>query len=902
NKKRPYLGSGFEKIDRDLTLLIECFSNVLTALGHKGLAKRLPWSPETTAKNDASPALSAQAYSIAFQLLNMVEENAAAYVRKQRESEHGAAAERGLWGFYMKELKASGVKESRVAEMIRSSIVEPVLTAHPTEAKRLSVLEQHRTLFALIEQLNNPQSDVSLNYLKREFRASLERLWRTGEVLIRRTDLSDERRNVLHYLSEVFPGILKQLDDRFEDALTLADYDAKEIIKQGGYPKLRFGTWVGGDRDGHPLVTAEVTADTLASLRKAALSRIWRELSELEAKLTLSAWMQQPPKSLTERFGKPPENYRVEPWRWYVKQMMARVPGNPDAQYCYTQPEELADDLAALSAGLQEIGAGLLVERDVRPVIRVLEIFGFHLASLDIRQNSRFYRHALSELMTFAGLDGKGFMNDWTEEKRVEFLSKELTSPRPFLPAGETAPGPHSSAVLECFRVLAQEIESYGREGIGSLIVSMTTEVSDLLIVYVLARDGGLCSLVKGQLACKLPVVPLFETIPDLQRAPSILKTFLAHPVTKSSLLLQKEKNRSSKRVEQQVMVGYSDSCKDAGIFASAWSLHCAQAALAETANEVGVDVCFFHGRGGTVSRGAGPTHRFLEALPLKSFDGHIRITEQGETIAQKYAHLDTAAYNLELLLAGVTATTLRQKSATGKGIPKAAHSLMDKLSTASENAYRELLNEEGFVEFYREATPLDALEVSQIGSRPARRSGMSSLDDLRAIPWVFSWNQARFYLPGWYGVGTALASLSTTELKELHAWTKSWPFLNYAMTNIESSIASSDPTLMKEYAGLVKNKKLRDRLFQRILDEYTKTRESFDRLYGSPMTERRPRLVKTLKLRADALRKLHLDQIGLLHQWRELKEKGDSSNADALIPEITLSVNAIASGLRTTG
>ncbi|MEO6848178.1 MAG: phosphoenolpyruvate carboxylase [Chthoniobacterales bacterium] len=900
---RPYLGSGFEKIDRDLTLLIECFSEALTALGHKTVASRLPWSAAKEIKGDAPPALLAQAYSIAFQLLNMVEENAAAEVRKQREAEYGSTAERGLWGFYLKELQTNGVKEAKIAEVIRSSIVEPVLTAHPTEAKRLSVLEQHRALFALIEKLNNPQSEISLHRLKREFRASLERLWRTGEVLIRRPGLSDERRNVLYYLSEVFPRILQTLDDGFEDALTLAGYNTREVVKQGGYPKLRFGTWVGGDRDGHPLVTAEVTSDTLKSLRRQALSGIRRELTALEAKLTLSAWMQQPPKSVLEHFGKAPEEYRIEPWRWYVQRMMARLPDQPEqGALPYAQPEELIADLQILAAGLQEIGAGVLIDRDVRPVIRIIEVFGFHLASLDIRQNSRFYRHALGELMDFAGLDGKGYVNNWTEEERVAFLNEELKSLRPFLPPGENAPGPHSAAVLECFRVVAQEIADHGRNGIGSLIVSMTTEVSDLLTVYILARDGGLCCVPEGKLSCKVPVVPLFETIPDLQQSPTILKGFLAHPITKSSLALQKELQTGFKRLEQQVMVGYSDSCKDAGILASQWSLHCAQAALAEAAAKSKVEVCFFHGRGGTVSRGAGPTHRFLEALPLKSFDGHIRITEQGETIAQKYAHLDTAAYNIELLQAGVAATSLRQQHATNTGIPKNAPQLMTKMSSLSEDAYRELLSQNGFVEFYRQATPLDALEVSQIGSRPARRSGMSSLDDLRAIPWVFSWNQARFYIPGWYGVGTALAGLSAAELKELHSLTKSWPFLNYAMTNIESSIASSDPELMKGYAGLVKDKKLRDRLFGVILEEWTKTRDGFERLYGSSIAERRPRLVKTLKLRAEALRKLHMAQIDLLRQWRESKEKGDTLNADALVPEITLSVNAIASGLRTTG
>ena len=395
-------------------------------------------------------------------------------------------------------------------------------------------------------------------------------------------------------------------------------------------------------------------------------------------------------------------------------------------------------------------------------------------------------------------------------------------------------------------------------------------------------------------------MVPLFETIDDLERSPTILRAFLEHSVTSESLRMQQ---KDGEPLVQQVMVGYSDSNKDAGIIASQWALQKAQAGLADIGRERGVLIRFFHGRGGTISRGAGPTHRFLEALPHGSLSGDIRLTEQGETIAQKFGNLTTATYNMELLVAGVTATTCGHqfgKPATHKLEPIAEH-----LAESSTRAYRKLLEAEGFIPFFREATPIDALEHSRIGSRPSRRTGQASLADLRAIPWVFSWNQARFYLPGWYGAGSALADLleqQPEEFERLVAGIKDWRFLHYVLTNIESSIASTDVELMHRYADLVEDRVVRDRIFGMILGEWEKTRTMLEKLRGRPMAERRPRMLKTLQLRAEALRVLHLQEIELLVHWRKLKKEGDEAGADKMLPELLLSINAIASGLRTTG
>jgi phosphoenolpyruvate carboxylase len=390
------------------------------------------------------------------------------------------------------------------------------------------------------------------------------------------------------------------------------------------------------------------------------------------------------------------------------------------------------------------------------------------------------------------------------------------------------------------------------------------------------------------------------ETVQDLQRGPEILRAFLEFPVTRASLEFQARRAGRPGKPRQQVMVGYSDSNKDAGILASQWALQRAQTRLAQVGQNAGVPVQFFHGRGGTISRGAGPTHRFLEALPPGSLDGAIRLTEQGESIAQKYGNPGTACYNLELLMAGVTSAAWRHRQA--QPISPELVPWLDQLAEISMQTYRALMDSEGFLTFHRQATPMDALENTRIGSRPARRTGQSSLADLRAIPWVFSWTQARYYLTGWYGAGTALDSLSDETMAVLRAHLRSTPFLHYVLTNIETSLASSDLDVMREYASLVEDESIRIRVWNQIEAEWHRTQRAIKRLRGQEFSRRRPRLGRTLALRAAPLRLLHTQQIALLKRWRSALKAGEDQTAQELFPELLLSINAIASGLRTTG
>lgn len=912
----PVLKEWFSKIDSDLALLMGCFREVLVEQGDGALAAALPWQDGASAAH-AGPAApeggpldrELQVLSIAFQLLNLAEENAAAQARRMRESEGLAMQEPGLWGQNLLRLKQFGIGEADIRNELRNIYVEVVLTAHPTEAKRPIVLKQHRALSEALERLENSiWTDRERENIRQRIKVILERLWRIGEMHLAKPDVGSELQHVLDFFRAVFPQVLSELDERLRYAWKQAGFDPYHLRSADALPKLRFGNWVGGDRDGHPLVTADTTRNTLGLLRETALEGHLATLKTLYDDLSLTDLLQPAPGFLrtaiaeTARLvGTPAEDILArspsEPWRQFIGLMILRIdPAARDLPYAYARPEEMAADIDVLRRSLVQVGASRLVHAQIEPLARALETFGFHTAALDIRQNSDFHDRALMQLLAVAGIAETDFI-DWDEPRRQEFLNAELRVPRPFAPRGADL-GTEARAAVDCLQVVAGHIHRFGHEGIGSYIVSMTRDVSDLLAVYALAREAGLLRPAPEGLASDITVVPLFETVEDLEASPRILAGFLDHPITRATLARQ-----TRPRPVQQIMVGYSDSNKGSGIFASHWHLNRAQQELVRVADERGVDLMFFHGRGGTFSRGAGPTHRFLDSLPHGSLSGAFRLTEQGETVAQKYGNAQTARYNLELLLAGVTAITLKHRLPHDDD--PAFIAVGDRLTELSRDAYRDLIGSEGFLNFWAEATPIDALEQSFIGSRPARRTGKRSMEDLRAIPWVFSWIQSRYYLPGWFGVGYALEQLREKHPEQfglLTAKANEWTFFRYVFFNAETSLASADLDLMREYAGLVTDPTLRDAYYDRIAAEYRRTESMINEVFGAPRDLRRPRMLKTLKTREEGLRFLHRRQIELLRQWRALRADGADEAADKLFPSILLSVNAIASGQRTTG
>ena len=892
------------KADADFGFLLDAFREVLTDLGSEDIAAALPWGPDQHVADGIDERQLTQAISIALRLRSLADENAQAQFRRRQQTDHGLGAVSGLWGRVLGDVVAAGREGPEIADALAEVRVEPVPTAHPTEAKRATVLEQHRELYLLLvareNQMWTPHERAGI---RSRIKAELERLWLTGDILLERPEVADELRNIVHYLTNVFPRVIPRLDTGLRNAWADAGLDVA-LLDPARLPRVAFGTWVGGDRDGHPFVTAEVTKETLTELHRRALDLADADLSRLAQKLSISDLRQSPSPELmrwisarSERLGDAGvaavERNREEPWRQFVNLVRASLPGSgSDAPY-RTASEAIAD-LEMLAARLRAIRAERLARHDVEPVISNLRTFGFHLATLDVRQNSRFHDLAVAQLLEAAGIEDGGSFPEWDEERRRGLLRTELASRRP-LASADAELGTEATAVLDCYRTLRSEIGEWGDEGVGGLIVSMTRDLSDLLVVYLLAKEAGLLVGDGPDRRCLMPVVPLFQTIDDLEARPSILGAFLDEPITRATLgaLAGPDEQPS-----QQVMVGYSDSNKDGGIVASLWGLYRAEERLAAIGAEHNTRLAFFHGRGGTISRGAGPTHRFLRALHPDSMSGVIRMTEQGETISQKYANRITATHNLELLLAGAAGATIATPE------PEQAHlePVMDRLAEYSRDAYAGLLHTDGFIDFFRSATPIDVIESSRIGSRPPRRTGKPSIADLRAIPWVFSWSQSRFLLSGWFGLGSALSKLKEED-PEAHADLLShvfdWGPLHYIISNAATSIATTDEEVMAMYAGLVPDDDLRARFLDPIMRERQATIDVLEEIYGGPLAVRRPNISRVLEDRRDALRPLHARQVELITAWRA---EGDPDRKDQLLTDLLVTVNAIASGLGSTG
>ncbi len=896
--------AGFAKWTEDFEYVRSLFAEMLDEEDEPGLAGFLRGCFGQGALTEAElSGRHCQALSIVFQLLNIVEENTANQVRSLAEGPQKHQREPGLWLSSLTELLDRGFEEQAVRDVLERVSVEPVLTAHPTEAKRASVLDHHRAIYTLLVERDNHQfTGLDKAIFHRRLKAAFQRLWRTGEIIQERPDVRSEIRNTMYYLRSVFPDVVESLDLRFQHSWRSAFGTDPPPI-----PRLSFGSWVGGDRDGHPFVTPEVTSLTLDLLRGGALSLLGDKLRDAAMRLSLAAPHARNVDRLNRRIGELGEllgdaatpalqRNPNEPWRQLLNLMMLRLEraaGPAAAKGAYTSPDDLLGDLEVLETSLREAGAGHVADFDVRPLVAQVRVFGFHLATLDIRQNSAFHDRAIAGLLLAAGFEKTDYP-DWDEARKLELLNRELHTPRPFTGAHTALPDEAHLAV-RLFRTLRDSVSRVGPQGIGPLIVSFTRGVADLLAVYLLAREAGLLVQTPDGLASEIAVTPLFETIADLERSEAIMEAFLDHPMTRRTLDHLRRRDRKASR-EQVVMLGYSDSNKDGGILASQWSLHRAQRSLARLARSRDIRLAFFHGRGGTVGRGAGPVHVFLDALPAGALTGRLRVTEQGEVIAQKYGNRLTATHQLERLLAGVARTSLLHLG--GEAPPHPLERVWPEVVERSYQAYRRLVGMPGFLEFFHQATPIDVIEQSRIGSRPARREGKHGVEDLRAIPWVFSWSQARFHLPGWYGVGSALEGLRSEEprrLQQLRQGLSSWTFLSYLLHNVEAALMMADTGIMELYASLVKDPDLRHTLLAMIVAEHGLAEARINDLFGGVPQQRRPRLALAIKLRECALKPLHREQVRLLAAWR-------AQPSEQLLRALLLTVNAIAMGQKMTG
>lgn len=786
-------------------------------------------------------------------------------------------------------LKADGVGIDAVLRLLDSALVAPVITAHPSEVRRKSVLDRQGAIADTLDGLDDARSDDDRRHLERELTRHVAIFWRTRLLRNVKLGVGDEIENAVSYFERSFLPELPRLYAHWREVL--------------GEPErlpsfLRVGSWVGGDRDGNPFVTDAVMRQAMARQARAALGLYLERVHALGAELSISAGPGEVSRELQALADAAPEGSGQradEPYRRALTGIYARLsatyldltgqtPPRPAsfAAEAYDGPDTLKADLQTILASLLERHGPVFAHGPLPDLIRAVEIFGFHLARLDLRQNSAVHGRVVAELLREAGVCADYAALD--EQARCDLLLAELAHGRllhtPFAAYSEETVREH--AIL----VAAAELKHrYGRDAIRAHIVSNTASLSDLLEVYVLLKEVGLFT--PGDPARTVVFAePLFETIADLQAAPDIMRRYLALPLVRQLL---------EPVGIQEVMIGYSDSNKDGSYLTSTWALHQASIALAQVTREAGLRLQLFHGRGGAVGRGGGSSYDALLAQPAGTIDGRIRITEQGEVVANKYADPEIARQSLETLASGVVLASLRPPP--GSELSPGDAKAMDALAREAMKAYRALVYETpGFADYFFAATPISEIADLNIGSRPTARQAQRTIESLRAIPWVFSWSQSRALLPGWYGFGSAVtgAGVSLDQLRDMHA---AWPFLSSAIANMEMVLAKGDMAIAGRYAGLVEDRGLADRIFGEIRAEWDRTVEMVLAITGqSALLDDNPDLAAVIRSRSPYIDPLNHLQIELIRRRRA----GDRD--PAVLDGIHLTINGIAAGLRNTG
>ncbi len=849
-----------------------------------------------------------QAYGIWFQLLTIAEENAAIRQRRQIEHDGGPDALPGTFFHVIAKAAAAGVEPEGIQQLLDRALIQPVLTAHPTEAKRVTVLEIHRRIYRLLVELESPRwTPRERDALHVGLRNEIDLLWLTGEIRLEKPTVEQEVAWGLHFFDETIFGQIPELLDKLEAALA-RHYPGTEFRIPAIF---RFGSWIGGDRDGNPFVAIGVTRSALQASRIAALRRYRQELDRLLRTLSVAAHGVAVPPAFLERLESELElsgeraaivaRNPGEVFRQFLTCMLrkfdatlASTDGKPaPVALSYGGPEQLVADLAALEMGLAGARCGALARSLVRPVRRQVEAFGFSAASLDIRQNSIVVNRTLQAIWSW---HHKGQPPPETAgESWKAWLVAELARPLDELPQFDGLPL-EAVETLATFHLMREMSRHRGRSALGAFILSMTASAADLLGVYLLAKYSGLFSDAEGIESCTIGIVPLFETIEDLQLAPAILRELLSVPLVRRTV-------RARGRT-QEVMLGYSDSNKDGGFLAANWALFKAQIELTRIGRQFDIHVSYFHGRGGSVSRGGAPAGRAIEAQPPGSVDGRLRMTEQGEVVSAHYANRGTALAHMELLAASVLSHSLRTTAEESRAVDAEFDEAMGALAGVSAAAYRQLADHPGLVAYYHAASPVAELAWLKLGSRPARRFGAKTLDDLRAIPWVFGWSQNRHLIPGWYGVGTALQRFleirgpAAREL--LQRMFRDSPVFRLIIDEVEKTLPLVDLRIARRFAGLVPDEAVRDEIFAMVEAEYRRTVQMVLRVTGEPeLLTRFPNHRGRIEGRLAMLNRAGVEQVELLRRVRIRRAPADAK--DDFVP-LLLSINCVAAGLGWTG
>ncbi len=848
-----------------------------------------------------------QAWGIWFQLLNVAEENTGMRRRRMAEKEYGLENMPGTFANVFKQASKAGISSEEVQRLLDVAHIRPTLTAHPTEAKRVTVLEIHRRIYVLLYRLEGSrwtarEREKFIDALRNE----IDLLWLTGELRLEKPSVAQEVTWGLHFFEQSLYERIPETHEKLKWALKQSYPEDDFSIKSF----FQFGSWIGGDRDGNPFVTNEVTKDTLFKNRQMVLLHYIKRMEDLVHKLSVS----RENIHLSDTFVKDLEMILQgidelehvttrnpgEVFRQFLTCMLIKLRGtvenDKEGHYSairYIDADEFIKHLKQLMFGLREADCTHLARTFIMPLLEEAEAFRFRTVRLDLRENSTTVNNTLVSI--YKAIHGHDTNPDPTSVEWKAWLLEELEKPLAKLPTFSNL-DKLSASTLGLFQMSAEMMDKLDLEAFGHFILSMTQSVSDLLGVYLLAKYSGLFKLKDGEAYSRLPIVPLFETIDDLQRAPDMMAELLRIPIITQSI-----KHQTG---VQEIMIGYSDSNKDGGYFTANWELTKAQTSLTKTGKDAGIPLSFFHGRGGSVSRGGAPTGHAIAAQPAGSIHGQMRITEQGEVVSSKYANEGTAQYQMELLAASVFEHTLKSLDEEALKPNPDFDQAMEHLSELAFNKYRELAETEGLVDYYSAASPVEELAKMNIGSRPARRFGAKSLSDLRAIPWVFAWTQNRHLVPGWYGVGTALKQFIDEHGKKgeqlIVKMFNDTRLFRLIIDEAEKTLSLVDLEVSESYSKLVDDKKLRKTIFNMVVEEYNLSVEMVLKITGEEqLCERFKRFSRKLNRRAPVLYQAGMEQVQLVKEFRS-KEEGDDP-LNHLIP-LLLSINCISAGLGWTG
>jgi phosphoenolpyruvate carboxylase len=861
-----------------------------------------------------------RAFSIYFLLANIVEEDAAMQTRR-RQAGRGEQLWYGSFEETLRELRQQGATIDQVRSLLDSLRFQPVFTAHPTEAKRRTLLEAQRRLAILARRLGDASlGDVQRGEIEQQVLNQIQVLWKTDEVRVYKPQVEDEIKNGLFYFRETLFDAVPLLYRNLERAIAKVYGDEPQAASLVVPSLLRFGSWIGGDRDGNPFVTHEMTRLALRLQAREVLKLYRVRIEELQRQLTHSLALVRPSPAFDESlaadrevaaevFADNPERFGQEPYRRKLylmhhrlgsqlarlEAMLAAHP-DPGAGSGYASEQAFMNDLLAIRASLCSHGDANLAEAELKDLIRLADSFGFFLAELDIRQESTRHTDAVAELFRlapnlpdYAGLD---------EDERCRVLGDMLSrAGTPLLYSQDLSP--ETTEILAVMRTIVDLRREISPRAFGSYVISMTHQASHVLEVLFLASFAGLCGRKKdGGWFCNLRVAPLFETIEDLSRVEPVLNRLLDVPAYRDLLA-------ASGNV-QEVMLGYSDSCKDGGILASSWTLYQAQKVIVRATESRGIACRLFHGRGGTVGRGGGPTHDAILAQPPGTLLGEIKFTEQGEVLSAKYSNPETAVYELTMGITGLLKGARCMMVACTPDPPEFM-AVMHELSRRGEDAYRELTDRtDRFIDYFYEATPVSEIGLLNIGSRPSHRAkGDRSKYSVRAIPWVFGWGQSRQTIPAWYGIGSALNAWRGDDprmLDTLRTMHREWPFFRALLSNSEMSLAKSEMSIAREYASLCRDPEVADRIYGRIADEYRRTvGEILAASEHQDLLSDNPKLALSLARRNPYLDPLNHIQIAALRRYREAPET-DSFEKGRWLAPLLRSINALATGMRNTG